>query len=56
MLALKAGPNVVEVYGFCIDAPDGKPRIVLELCSHGSLRQHLRALAPAEVIQFSIIR
>ena len=43
-LAIKGGPNVVQVYGFCFDAPDGKPRIVLELCAHGSLRKHLKAL------------
>ena len=43
-LTVKAGANVVQVYGFCFDAPDGKLRIVMELCSHGSLRAHLKAL------------
>ena len=43
-LAVKAGANVVQVYGFCFDAPDGKVRIVMELCSHGSLRAHLKSL------------
>ena len=32
------------MHGFCFDAPDGKPRIVMELCAHGSLRAHLQAL------------
>ena len=43
-LAIRPGGNVVQVYGFCFDAPDGKPRIVLEYCAHGSLRAHLKAL------------
>ena len=43
-LAVKAGANVVQVYGFCFDAPDGRVRIVMELCSNGSLRAHLKAL------------
>ena len=43
-LSVKAGANVVQVYGFCFDAPDGKVRIVMELCSHGSLRAHLQSL------------
>ena len=43
-LAVRAGANVVQVYGFCFDAPDGKLRIVMELCAHGSLRAHLKAL------------
>ena len=48
-LAIKAGANVVQVYGFCFDAPDGKVRLVMELCSHGSLRSHLQALPAAKV-------
>ena len=43
-LAIRPGGNVVLVYGFCFDAPDGKVRIVLELCAHGSVRSHLRSL------------
>ena len=49
-LAIRPGGNVVQVYGFCFDAPDGKPRIVLELCAHGSLRDHLRALPRDKVL------
>ena len=48
-LAIKPGANVVQVYGFCFDAPDGKVRIVMELCTHGSLRAHLQALSKAHV-------
>ena len=48
-MAVKSGPNVVQVYGFCFDAPDGKPRIVMELCPHGSLRAHLKALPKDKV-------
>ena len=43
-LSIKSGANVIQVFGFCFDAPDGKVRIVMELCSHGSLRSHLRTL------------
>ena len=43
-LSINGGGNVVQVYGICFDAPDGKVRIIMELCSHGSLRKHLKAL------------
>ena len=48
-LAIRPGGNVVQVYGFCFDAPDGKPRIVMELCAHGSLRAHLQSLPRNQV-------
>ena len=51
-VAVKPGPNVVQVYGFCIDAPDGRVRIVMELCAHGSLRDHLQTLTPDKVRRF----
>ena len=50
-LAVRAGGNVVQVYGFCFDAPDGKLRIVMELCAHGSLRAYLKALPRDKVRQ-----
>ena len=53
-LSIKAGVNVVQVYGFCFDAPDGKVRIVMELCSHGSLRAYLRAL-PRDKVRYRYI-
>ena len=40
----------MQVYGFCVDAPDGKVRIVMELCPHGSLRAHLQSLPREQVI------
>ena len=49
LLAIRPGANVVQVYGVCVDAPDGKPRIVMELCAHGSLRAYLRALPRDQV-------
>ena len=51
-LAIRPGANVVQVYGFCIDAPDGKLRIVLELCAHGSLRSHLQSLPRDKVLHW----
>jgi hypothetical protein len=30
-------PNVVAVMGVCVDAPDGKVRVVMRLCAKGSL-------------------
>ena len=47
--AIHFGPNLLQVYGFCLDAPDGKPRIVMEWCPHGSLRQHLKKLPASKV-------
>ena len=43
-LSIRGGAHVVQVYGVCFDAPDGKVRIVMELCTHGSLRRHLQSL------------
>ena len=51
-LAIRPGGNVVQVYGICVDAPDGKLRIVLELCAYGSLRAHLKALPRDKVHQW----
>ena len=53
-LAIRGGANVVQVYGICFDAPDGKLRIVMELCSHGSLRAHLKALPPGKVHRLAV--
>ena len=41
---IKPGANVAALYGVCFDAPDGKVRLVMELCTHGSLRAYLKAL------------
>ena len=47
--AVKASPHVVRFYGVCVDAPDGRVRIVLERCAHGSLRDYIRGLEAAQV-------
>ena len=52
-LTITGGANVVQVFGFCFDAPDGKARVVLELCAHGSLRAHLKAL-PREKVRAAV--
>jgi hypothetical protein len=49
MMALRPNRNVTQLYGVCTDAADGKARIVMELCDHGSVRSHLRGLAPSKV-------
>ena len=41
-------PNVVAVMGVCVDAPDGKVRVVMRLCAKGSL-EDLLAKARVEV-------
>ena len=42
--SIRPGANVATLFGVCYDAPDGKVRIVMELCTHGSLRAHLKGL------------
>ncbi len=34
--------NIVSVHGVCTDAPDGKLRLVMQFCRHGSLGDYLR--------------
>ena len=48
-LSIKPSANVVQIYGICVDAPDGRIRIVMEHCGHGSLRSHLQSLQPDKV-------
>jgi serine/threonine protein kinase len=43
-MAIKPAQNVIQLFGICTDAPDGKLRIVMELCTHGSLRAYVKAL------------
>jgi serine/threonine protein kinase len=35
--SLRPHPHIVTVFGVCTDAPDGRVRIVMEMCAHGSL-------------------
>ena len=45
-VALSVAPNIhiVGVFGICADAPDGRLRMVMEYCEHGSLRSHLSGM------------
>jgi hypothetical protein len=48
-MALKPAHNVVALYGICVNAPDGKLRVVMELCTHGSVRDFVRSTSPSKV-------
>ena len=48
-MAIKPGANVIQLFGICCDATDGKLRIVMELCQLGNLRDHLKALPRSSV-------
>ena len=37
--------NVVTVWGLCTDAPDGKLRVIMELCQPGSVKDFIRSAA-----------
>ncbi len=47
-MAIRPAQNVVTLFGVCDDALDGKLRIVMELCTHGSLRDYVKALPPSQ--------
>jgi hypothetical protein len=51
-MAIRPAQNVVTLFGVCDDALDGKLRIVMELCTHGSLRDYVKALPPTQVCGF----
>ncbi len=51
-MAIRPAQNVVTLLGVCDDALDGKLRIVMELCTHGSLRDYVNALPPSQVCEF----
>ena len=40
--ALIPARHVVQLYGLCVDAPDGVERIVMEFCAFGTLTSLLR--------------
>ncbi len=48
-MAIRPAKNVVTQFGVCDDALDGQLRIVMELCTHGSLRDYVKSLLPSEV-------
>ncbi len=41
--------NIMPVYGICTDGPEMKSRLVMRLCSGGSLRNYLRTVAAPQV-------
>ena len=47
---LKPSRNVVQLYGLCLNAWDGRLRLVLELCDHGNVREYVKALPRDKVI------
>ena len=48
---LKPARNVVQLYGLCTNAWDGRLRLVLELCDHGNVRDYVKALPRDKVIE-----
>ncbi len=54
-MAIRPAQNVVTLFGICSDALDGKLRIVMELCTHGSLRDYVKSLPASEVCDMSCI-
>jgi hypothetical protein len=54
-MAIRPAQNVIQLFGICDDALDGKLRIVMELCTHGSLRDYVKALPPTQVCGFPCV-
>jgi hypothetical protein len=54
-MTIRSSQNVVTLFGVCDDAHDGKLRIVMELCTHGSLRDYVKALLPTQVCEFQYV-
>ena len=46
---LKPHRHVVQLYGMCLNSPDGRQRLVLELCDRGNVRDYLKALPRDQV-------
>ncbi len=54
-MAIQPAQNVIQLFGVCDDALDGKLRIVMELCTHGSLRDYVKKLLPSQVCGFPCV-
>ncbi len=54
-MAIRPAQNVVQLFGVCNDALDGKLRIVMEVCTHGSLRDYVKSLPASEVCEMSYL-
>jgi serine/threonine protein kinase len=48
-LLLHPHDNILPVYGICVDAPDGKVRLVMKYCEKGSLNAYLTATVKHKV-------
>jgi hypothetical protein len=48
-LLLHPHDNILPVYGICVDAPDGKVRLVMKYCEKGSLDDYLTGSAKHEL-------
>ena len=48
---LKPARNVVQLYGLCTNAWDGRVRLVLELCVYGNVREYVKAMPRDKVIR-----
>ena len=46
---LKPARNVTQLYGLCLNAWDGRMRLVLELCDHGNVRDYVKSLPRDQV-------
>jgi hypothetical protein len=55
-MSIRPAQNVIQLFGICDDAADGKLRIVMELCTHGSLRGYVKALPPSQVHTYMCVR
>ena len=47
---LKPARNVAQLYGLCLNAWDGRLRLVLELCDHGNVREYVQTL-PRDMVR-----
>ena len=50
---LKPSRHVVQPYGLCLNAWDGRLRLVLELCDRGNVRDYVKALPRDKVSWFA---
>ncbi len=48
-MAIRPAQNVIQLFGICSDAVDKKLRIVMELCTNGSLRDYVKTLSSSDV-------
>ena len=44
-----------QIYGFCLDAPDRQPRVVMQYCASGSLDKYLQQLLNAGSVRGAVV-